>query len=43
MIVKQDDGEDELAGVAYTELLLTTEGQKLIDQAGFVPIHPIDD
>ncbi|MDJ0713853.1 MAG: substrate-binding domain-containing protein [Prochloraceae cyanobacterium] len=43
VIVKQDNGEDELAGIAYTELLLTTEGQKLISQAGFVPIHPIDD
>ena len=39
VIVKQNDQIDEQAGVAYAELLLTQEGQKLIEKAGFVPIH----
>ena len=39
VIVKQNDQIDEQAGVAYAELLLTKEGQKLIEKAGFVPIH----
>lgn len=30
---------DEIAGLKYTELLLTEQGQDLIDKAGFVPIR----
>ena len=39
VIVKQNARIDEQAGVAYTKLLLSKEGQKLIQKAGFVPIH----
>lgn len=39
VIVKQDGGQDQIAGEKYAELLLTKEGQKLIQDAGFVPIN----
>ncbi|AFZ30307.1 hypothetical protein Glo7428_1752 [Gloeocapsa sp. PCC 7428] len=38
-IVKRDGSLDEQAGVAYTNLLATDEGEKMIDQAGFVSIR----
>ncbi|MGK7948438.1 MAG: PstS family phosphate ABC transporter substrate-binding protein [Xenococcaceae cyanobacterium] len=37
--IRLDDTIDELAGIAYTNLLLSEEGQKIIEQAGFVPIR----
>jgi phosphate transport system substrate-binding protein len=39
VIVKQDGLIDQQAGEAYSNLLLTNEGQKLITKAGFVRIH----
>lgn len=36
VIVKQDGQSDQQAGVAYANLLLTTQAQELITQAGFV-------
>ncbi len=39
VIVKQDGGLDQQAGEAYAELLLTEEGQRLIQEAGFVSIR----
>ncbi len=36
VVVKKDDSIDEKAGLAYTRLLLTNEGQELIEKAGFV-------
>ncbi len=39
VIVKQNGLYDERAGEAYAQLLLTEQGQKLIEKAGFVPIH----
>ncbi|PPS46078.1 hypothetical protein B1A85_00985 [Chroococcidiopsis sp. TS-821] len=39
VIVKRDGSLDEQAGVAYANLLATDEGEKLIDEAGFVPIR----
>jgi phosphate transport system substrate-binding protein len=39
VIVKQNGQKDEIAGLKYVELLLTNQGQKLISQAGFVPIN----
>lgn len=39
VIVKQNNGIDQQAGTAYANLLLTTEGQRLIEQAGFVPLR----
>lgn len=39
VIVKQNDGIDQQAGEAYANLLLTAQGQALIEQAGFVPLR----
>ena len=39
VIVKQDEGRAQKAGEAYTQLLLTKQMQKLIEEAGFVPIN----
>lgn len=39
VIVKQDGGRAQKGGEAYAELLLTEEIQKLIEEAGFVPIN----
>ena len=39
-VILREDGEiDELAGRAYVNLLLSKEGQNLIDQAGYLPIR----
>ncbi|MDZ8184005.1 MAG: substrate-binding domain-containing protein [Nostoc sp. ChiSLP02] len=38
IIVKRDGGLNEEVGLAYTDLLLTPQGQRLIEKAGFVPI-----
>ena len=39
-IVLREDGEmDELAGRAYANLLLSKQGQALIDRAGYLPIR----
>lgn len=38
-IIKQDGQIDEQAGEAYAQLLLTDEGQELIEKAGFIPIR----
>jgi len=37
--IRRDGTPNELAGVAYTNLLLSTEGQRLVEKARFVPIH----
>lgn len=39
VIVKRDRLLDEQAGIAYANLLLSDEGQKLVEQAGFVPVR----
>lgn len=39
LITRQDDSVDKQAGEAYSSLLLTNEGQKLIEEAGFIPIR----
>ena len=39
VIIKQDGRLDEQGGVAYVNLLLSDEGQQLLEQAGFVPIR----
>jgi ABC-type phosphate transport system substrate-binding protein len=41
VIVKRDGGEDQQAGEAYVRLLRSSKGQKLIEAAGFVPLHPM--
>jgi len=39
VIIRQDGKEDEQAGEAYANLLLSDEGQQLVEQAGFVPLR----
>lgn len=39
IIVKRDGSLDEQVGLAYANFLLTPQGQKLIEEAGFVPIR----
>lgn len=39
VIIKQNNGPQQQAGSAYTRLLLTSQGQKAIEQAHFVPIR----
>lgn len=39
IVIKRDGRLDEQAGIVYTNLLLSDEGQRLIEQAGFVPIR----
>lgn len=39
VIIKQNKGREQQIGDAYTKLLLTEEGQKAIEQAGFVAVR----
>lgn len=39
VIIKENGQDDEKAGVAYAELILTNQGQRLIEQSGFIPIR----
>lgn len=39
VVVRQDGGLDELAGMAYANLLLSREGQQHVDQVGYLPIR----
>jgi len=39
VVIKRDGRLDEQAGVAYSNMLLSNEGQKLIEKAGFVPLQ----
>jgi|GEM_PF-229272 len=39
VIIREDGTLDQKAGEAYYKLLLTDEGQKLIEEAGYIPIR----
>jgi phosphate transport system substrate-binding protein len=39
VVIRRDGTPDEAAGVAYSNLLLSKEGQQIIEKAGFVPIQ----
>jgi phosphate transport system substrate-binding protein len=39
VIIKQNKGQEQKIGDAYAKLLLTDQGQKAIEQAGFVAVH----
>ncbi len=41
VIIKQNRSREQQAGVAYTRLLLTDQGQKAIEQAGFIPLGEV--
>jgi len=36
---KQGGGIDEKAGIAFANLLLSDKGQRLVEEAGYVPQH----
>ena len=39
VVIRQDGTIEEQAGIAYANLLLTDEGQQIIERAGFVPLY----
>jgi len=39
IVFRQDGTIDELAGQAYTKMLLTQEGQQIVEKAGLVPLR----
>ncbi len=39
LVIKDENNLEEQAGDAYANFLLTRQGQKLIQESGFVPIH----
>ncbi len=39
VVVRRDGSIDEQAGVAYSNFLLSKEGQQIIEKAGFVPLR----
>jgi phosphate transport system substrate-binding protein len=39
VVIRRDGQIDERAGVAYANLLLCDEGQRLIRQVGLVPVR----
>lgn len=39
IIVKQNNQTEQQAGEAYTQLLLTSQGQDLIEKLGFIRIR----
>ena len=41
VIVREDGSIDQKAGEAYANLLLTPQGQYLLEKAGFAPLRPV--
>jgi len=39
VIIKRNNSREQQVGEAYTKLLLTDQGQKAIEQAGFIPVR----
>lgn len=39
VITKQNNGQQQQAGEAYTNLLLTDQGQRVIEEAGLIPVR----
>jgi phosphate transport system substrate-binding protein len=39
VIIKRNNGREQQAREAYSKLLLTDQGQKAMEQAGFIPIR----
>jgi ABC-type phosphate transport system substrate-binding protein len=40
VIIRRDGSLDEQAGIAYSSLLLSKQGQQIIQDSGFVPLRP---
>lgn len=41
VVIKLDSGFDEQAGIAYANIILSDEGQKMVEEAGFVPFRRV--
>ena len=39
VVIRQDETPDYLAGKAYIQMLLSTEGQEIVKESGFVPLY----
>ncbi len=39
VVIRQDGTPDQLAGTAYAQMLLSHQGQEIVEQAGFVPLY----
>jgi phosphate transport system substrate-binding protein len=39
IITRHNGGPDEIGGIAYANLFLSEEGQRIIESAGFVPLY----
>ena len=39
IVTREDGTPEESAGIAYTEMLLSKEGQEIVKQSGFVPLY----
>jgi phosphate transport system substrate-binding protein len=39
VVIRRDGTPDEAAGVAYANLLLSQQGQQIVEKSGFVPLH----
>ena len=39
VVVRQDGTPDSLAGKAYVQMLLSHQGQEIVERSGFVPLH----
>ncbi|MEC4814337.1 MAG: hypothetical protein SAK29_13830 [Scytonema sp. PMC 1069.18] len=42
IIFRKGDARSESSGTAYANLLLSIEGQRLVEQSGFAPIKKLD-
>ncbi|QLE57348.1 PstS family phosphate ABC transporter substrate-binding protein [Nostoc sp. TCL26-01] len=41
VVIKRDGKIDEKSGLAYANMLLTDEGQEIVNQVGLVPLHSV--
>ncbi|BAU06481.1 hypothetical protein NIES592_15175 [Fischerella major NIES-592] len=39
IVIRRDGTPDRTAGIAYVNMLLSKEGQKLVEKAGYVPLR----
>jgi phosphate transport system substrate-binding protein len=39
LVIRQDGTPDQIAGKAYAEMLLSNQGQEIVEQSGFVPLY----
>ena len=39
LVIRQDGTPDRLAGKSYAQMLLSNQGQEIIEQSGFVPLY----